>query len=465
MRKTRTKLILWFLSIIGLTAIIIVFSINKSLVYQFENFLTSTSDGQVNTMEAFVVDGYNERGWTDEFKVRLTDLAEAGDMSVKLTDSEYNVLVDFEYRDEWMMRRRQMPMHMHDDSGEEFGGKFNGFWPTNIIRTLKDQSGKEIGILEIEIHALDSAMGPAMDFKRNMTRSIVKAVLIAAGLSVILGMTFARTFSRPLNLMTKVAEKMKTGALDQRVETKQSTEEMKQLAQALNHLSDSLARQQKLRSRLASDLSHELRTPLSVIKSHIEAIRDGIWTLEDSHIDILLHETERLMNLADQVRYIEDIESHHITLSLTDVDMKEYLQSMVEYFLPDVRRQNKRIEIHGLLQHKVSIDPDKFRQILINLVANALQHTASGDLISLNLSEQNNNAVLEIIDTGCGIKPEAIEHIFERLYRSEDARSRVDGGSGLGLSVVKSLVEAHGWEIQVESQLDNGTIMRVIMIK
>jgi len=264
--------------------------------------------------------------------------------------------------------------------------------------------------------------------------------------------------------MTKVAESMKSGDLEKRVSTKQNTYELQKMAFALNHLSESLEIQQSLRSRLASDLSHELRTPLSVIKSHIEAIRDGIWSLDDTRIDILLRETERLMNLADQVRFIEDVESHQIKLNLQDVELKSWLENIAEYFRPEFKKQNKSFEIIGDPAH-INLDADKFKQIIINLMTNALQHTSSGDSITLTIEKIATGVRLNVTDTGAGIAAKDLEHIFERLYRSEEARSRVNGGTGLGLSVVKSLVEAHGFTIIAKSEVGRGTTLTINMIE
>lgn len=117
------------------------------------------------------------------------------------------------------------------------------------------------------------------------------------------------------------------------------------------------------------------------------------------------------------------------------------------------------------LDESASIDTDKFKQIMFNLITNAMHHTESGDTITVRLKKADSGIVLEVEDTGKGITKSAINHIFERLYRSEDARSRHNGGSGLGLTVVKSLVEAHEFKVEAESEIGKGTIMRIIMVK
>ncbi len=460
MRKTRTRLILWFLIIIALTTVVMFFSVSRGLSKQFANFIVSSSDNQVRTIEAFIIEEYNANGLNKNFTERLTQLAQAGKMSVKLTDPQGALLFEYEFENQWKDKRMKMPMHMH----REWNDEFEAYWPGTSLTVIRSNTGEQIGLLELELHALDGAAEPAMDFIQNMTKGIIQSVIVAAALSVVLGLIFARTFSKPLNSMTRVAENMRKGDLKQRVSKKQSTDEMKQLAISLNHLSASLEIQQSLRSRLASDLSHELRTPLSVIKSHIEAVRDGIWKMDDRTVNVLLTETERLMNLADQVRFIEDIESHQVKLSKQEIELKSWVNDLVDIFRPEVERQNKTLKVMGESSN-VQIDLDKFKQIIINLVTNALQHTQAGDEITIHIRKLGHETLLEVIDTGEGIEKEAIDHVFERLYRSEEARSRVNGGSGLGLSVVKSLVEAHGFEIKVESEVNKGTRMKINMIK
>lgn len=460
MRKTSTRMILWFLIVIALTAGVIVVTVNRSLSYQFRNFIVSTSDQQIETIVDFIENEHEKNGWSDGFDTRLAQLAQASNMNVKLTDISGETVIDFEYRNQRDSYRRGMPMHMHKDWKDEF----EAYWPTKSVQVVRSADGEQIGILELDLHDLDDAVLPAMDFQRNMTRSIFRAVFVAMGLSIILGLFLARTFSKPLRAMTQVANDMKRGGLNKRVSEKQNTTELSELAASLNHLSNSLEVQQELRTRLASDLSHEIRTPLSVLKSHLEAIRDGIWVLDDKNMDILLRETERLINMAEQIRFIEDIESHELQMNLTEVKMKSWLTGVVEYFSPDAYKQGKTLVLEGD-DPLVTIDQDKFKQILFNLIANALNHTESGDKISVRLIDQPSKVVLEIEDSGKGIEAEELDHVFERLYRSESARSRRGGGSGLGLAVVKSLVEAHGYTVNAVSQVNKGTIMRISMIK
>lgn len=453
-------MILWFLIVIVVTSGIIVASVSKNLGKQFQMFLSSMSEGQVNVVENFVKDEYEINGWQGDFEARLIILARDNKMSFTLKDESGTVIYEYQYKDRYDKWRRDMPMHMHRDWEEDF----EDFWPNSAIRVIRSESGEQIGTLEVRLHSLDESAVAAMDFRKNMTGAFVRAFVMAGVIGIILALILARTFSKPLRDMTFVARKMKSGDLESRVPEKQDTAELMELAQALNHLSDSLEIQQELRSRLASDLSHEIRTPLSVLKSHLEAIRDGIWTLDDNNMDILLRETDRLMNMTEQIRFIEDIEAHELHLYKRDTDMKAWLEDISEYFRPEVEKQDKQLVI-DLDEITLAIDQDKFKQIMFNLISNALHHTEAGDTITLRIGRKLPGLVLEVEDTGKGIGKEDISHIFERLYRSEDARSRINGGSGLGLAVVKSLVEAHDFEIEAESEQGKGTIMRIIMVK
>lgn len=460
MRKTSTRLIIWFLIVIAVTVGIVMAFMTKSLSRQFQNFIVATSEGQIEVVEQFVEREYDQNAWKGDFQVRFTQLAQSSKMSVKLMDTADHLVFEYKYQDNFGKWKHRMPMRMHKEWDEEF----EEFWPNTSLRVLRGNNGDQIGVLELELHELEDAAIPAMDFQKNMATSILRAVVLAGGISIILGLFLAKSFSRPLRDMKLAAQSMKSGDLNVRIKEKQDTQELTALAHSLNHLSQSLQIQQELRSRLASDLSHEIRTPLSVLKSHLEAIRDGIWEMDKNRLDILLHETERLMNMAEQIRYIEDIESHELKLHLVETDMIEWMENISEFFKPEVEKQQKSIVVEGSPE-KVKIDQDKFKQILFNLISNAVQHTEAGDQIKLHLRAQNEKIILEVQDTGKGIKASEIEHVFERLYRSEEARSRHNGGSGLGLAVVKSLVEAHGFFIEVESQPGKGTIMRINMIK
>jgi len=460
MRKTSTRLILWFLIVITVTVGIVVGIMNKSVSHQFQNFIVATSEGQIDVVETFIEREFDQNGWGHGFDDRLLQLAKSSKMSLVLKNTSDETVFEYKYSDVFGRWKHKMPMRMH----KEWDDDFEAFWPSTALRVLRDAQGNQIGMLELELHDLDDSAIPAMEFQRNMATSLLRSMVLAVGVSIVLGLILAKSFSRPLHDMKLAAHSMKSGDLNVRVNEKQKTLELTALAHSLNHLAQSLHIQQELRSRLASDLSHEIRTPLSILKSHLEAIRDGIWTMDDSRLEILLHETERLMNMAEQIRYIEDIESHDLKLNLVKTDMLEWMQDVVEFFRPEVEKQDKRVIVEGS-ELECEIDQDKFKQILFNLLSNAIQHTEAGDTVTLRVYSKAKTTILEVEDTGKGIDTSEVDHIFERLYRSEEARSRQSGGSGLGLAVVKSLVEAHGYSIEVESVLGKGTIMRIIMIK
>jgi signal transduction histidine kinase len=256
--------------------------------------------------------------------------------------------------------------------------------------------------------------------------------------------------------LIEAAGRLEEGDYTARV-TERGPREVRALARAFNAMSERLGADEEERRRLLADVSHELRTPLTVIRGNLEGMRDGLYPANAAHLEMILDETDLLERLVDDVRTLSLAESGALRLHREPTDLPALLRDVaaghsaqaaaaaavvVEVRVPD------ELPI-------VELDPTRIRQVVGNLLANALRYTPPGGRVTLSGTHEGGTSVVEVADTGPGIAPEVLDRIFDRFYRSADSP-----GSGLGLPIARSLVIAHGGEIFARSEPGRGTAIR-----
>ncbi|TJX13787.1 cell wall metabolism sensor histidine kinase WalK [Tissierella creatinini] len=222
-------------------------------------------------------------------------------------------------------------------------------------------------------------------------------------------------------------------------------------------MGESLAKQDGIRKRYASDISHELRTPLTTLKTHLEAISDGIWEPNTEHLDILIDEVSRLTKLVEDLKSSFTQEEYNPKINKQRFNISMELENIITSFQPLFRMENYSLQGNIEKNIEVNVDKEKFNQIIYNLLSNSLKYLDENGRVIVSLNKFNNNLVIKIEDNGIGIKEEDLKNIFNRFYRVDTSRNKSTGGIGLGLSIVKSLVEAHSGYIDVKSQYGKGT--------
>lgn len=309
---------------------------------------------------------------------------------------------------------------------------------------------------------------------------VQRAILLSAGLAgllaVVLGGFVVWTLLRPLHALHAGVAAISLGDLNAEVPV-QGNDELGRLAGAFNAMSARLRRQEALRRRLMADVAHELRTPLSVIQGNLQAMLDGVYPLSHDEIRTVHRETRLLSRLVDDLHELAQAEAGALALQRQPLAVTEALERMAALFTPIMAARGVELRIHPPTRDLiVSADPDRLQQILHNLLGNALRHTPTGGVITLGAqahpSSQSQSVCFTVSDTGPGIAPEHLPHVFDRFYRADASRRRagVDTGendhttgAGLGLAIVRALVEAHDGSIGVESSVGGGATFRVIL--
>ena len=335
---------------------------------------------------------------------------------------------------------------------------------TDPLRGVRAEAPLIIGSRSVGTVTISPASGglytpEERDLRKSLDRLhlISGAVAIASGL--LIAFLLAETLTRPLRRLRQTAERMEHGEVDARVEPRGSAE-IVALGRALNRLAETLEHEEEIRKANAADLAHELRTPVNALLSRIEAAQDGV--LEGPENLAAMHdESLRLTRLLDDLARLADAERPGMLLDKRSVDLADVARAVAVSFEPRFNEHGVRLVVET--EPAVVLgDRDRLEQIATNLVANALRYTESGE-VRLVARQEHEHAVLEVSDTGIGIAPEDLRHIFTRFWRGDRSRSRATGGAGIGLSIVRELVRAHDGRVDVDSTPGKGSRFRVIL--
>ena len=318
---------------------------------------------------------------------------------------------------------------------------------------------RNAGRLEIERRI------PSGRYEMSFISYLVRYTLSGAFVMIVfacgLGYFVAGKLSRPVINAIERTKDIARGDYDVHGESKPvGIRELDALTRGVEDLGRSLSGQEKLRRRLMTDVAHELRTPLTVTRTQIEAIADGILEPTPERLTLCVNEMTRLADLIGNIDVLSRIEGDTLRLNLEVTDMKKFLAYVIESFNPVFTKAG--INLSSELENvKCEIDREKFRHVIDNLLSNALRYTDKNGNVKLRLYARDKEAVIEVADTGIGISPEDLPNIFERFWRADESRTRVTGGSGVGLAIVKATVEAHGGKISAVSKKGEGTCFTV----
>lgn len=319
--------------------------------------------------------------------------------------------------------------------------------------------GSQIGTLL----ALDTILVPdsaSNNFVRTLSAATWQSSLLAAFFALVIGSLLFRQIISPIRSVTEAAKKIAAGDLDQRV-PENSSDEVGQMAQTFNQMADALEHNRQLRRNMTADISHELRTPLSVIQGNLEAMMDGVLPSTPQEIASLHDETLLLSRLIEDLHMLSIAEAGQLRLELVDTDILTLLKQTMATMRPAAEGLDITLETSLPAScPTLKLDHDRTNQILQNLISNALRFTPSEGAIAVSARHNAQAVFVEISDTGEGIAADDLPHIFDRFFRGDKSRNRSSGGSGIGLAIVRQLMQAQGGQVDVKSPIylrDDGT--------
>ncbi len=287
------------------------------------------------------------------------------------------------------------------------------------------------------------------DFLSSVRRAALAGGAVALAIALLLGVFLAAELCAPLEHLIHATERIAQGDLAHRVAVR-TRDELGKLAQAFNRMAEALQRSEAARRQFLADVAHELRTPLSVIRGNLEALLDGAFPLTPESLAPVYEETLHLGELVEDLRTLTLAETGHLPLEREDVELGELVAEVAEAVRPVAAEENVQIKVEREPGLWVSADPRRIRQVLGNLLSNALRFSPPGSTVTISALRQGQEIWVSVQDQGPGIPPEDLPHIFERFYKADKSRS--EGGSGLGLAIAKEIVQAHGGRIWAENR-------------
>lgn len=295
----------------------------------------------------------------------------------------------------------------------------------------------------------------------------LNSIFISVGIfSLILAFLFGSLISRrittPITRVINTARMISKGYFGDRSYEQTSTKEINQLTDTINDLASTLETQEKLRKRLTGDVAHELRTPVATLRSHLEAMIDGIWEPSSDRLRSCHEETMRMNRMIGDLEKLARYESDNMILKKEVFCLFELIKMMMHNFENEFMQKNIKFNIQ-CEPNKLFADKDKISQVIVNLISNALKYSKSGGQVEIAAVSDEFNTTITVSDTGIGISEEDLPYVFERFYRADKSRNRMTGGSGIGLTITKAIVEAHKGSISVSSKLDEGTVFTVVL--
>lgn len=317
------------------------------------------------------------------------------------------------------------------------------------------------------------AVGPVSDvLGHHLDRALSETLLLALALGVLAAATaaagvswlLATRIARPVEDLSRAADALASGRLGERARAPIVDDELADLTSSFNGMADALEHTEATRRRLLSDLAHELRTPLATLEAYHEGLADGVVPIDADSIGILQDATGRLQRLVEDLSLVSRAEEGQLTYDLARIEVPDLVDAAVGAVAPTA--QERGVEVTARAAEASAVvhgDRDRLAQVLGNLLGNALEHTPSGGRITVGVTTVPGEVRVEIVDTGRGIAPEHLAHVFERFFRADPSRRHV-AGSGIGLTISRAIVRGHGGDIHAHSDgLGHGSTFTVTL--
>jgi signal transduction histidine kinase len=357
--------------------------------------------------------------------------------------------------------RSERPLSMR----EFYSGAISRFFPDqppSIVTVQATQiPSQATGDLVAEV--LEYVDPPLSNLQASFQRSLLIAGIAAGFAGLLIVMLLTRQALAPIRNLTAAARGLGAGDLSQRVPDSGS-DDIGKLANTFNTMAGDLELAVDQRRQLTADVAHELRTPLTNIQGYIEAIKDGVVEPDEQTIDTIHTQTLHLATLIEDLRILAIVDAGALALNKSHGSPLLVIQDSVAHFSQRAREREIDLAV-SVSGSDVTLDFDetRVRQIVSNLVDNALTHTPNNGIISISLVGESTGLTMSVSDSGPGISRDDIPRIFDQFYRADQSRTRATGGAGLGLTIVKRLVEAHGGQISVASEPDHGATFTVVL--
>jgi signal transduction histidine kinase len=308
-------------------------------------------------------------------------------------------------------------------------------------------------------HLVQAHVGHTAAETRHVEEAFTSALLVSIGVALVAAVSaalvvswyFSRQVQHSISSVADAAEQIAAGSYDAQVPDPGLGGEFAVLASSYNTLAQRLETTESTRRRMLADLAHEMRTPLATIEAHLEAVEDGLRDPDQDTLAVIRGSTHRLHRLAEDISAVSRAEERRLEITPRPMEAASLARTAADSARDRFVAKGVELVLDLETANLVRADPDRLAQVLGNLLDNALRHTPPGGLVTLSCRRRHQRVELRVADTGEGVAAEHLPHLFDRFYRADTGRDRARGGSGIGLSIAKALVEAHGGKISAAS--------------
>lgn len=453
------KVIVPSIAIIIITTLLTVFMSKFYFDKKFGDYIMVKNQNTVQNILIDLGEQYSHGNWNYQNLEKISYDALDKGIIVALYDKENQEVIDIEKNSK---ERCNKVMNFIKRSMEgKYGSTTSQFEPV-YYPLIKN--GEKIGEVRVKFYGPIFYMQNELVFLNMVNNLILSigALLILA--FTIIGFIISKSITKPINKLMTKAKYISNGDYDKKIDINTDILEINGLINSINNLSQSIKEQESIRKRLTGDISHELKTPLTNIQSHLEAMIDGIWEPTEERLISVKEEAERLTSLVSDMQKLNKYDEYSMKIKKDIVNISDVICFVVFQFSNLAKSKKIKIE-YEKKDIKISCDKDKITQALVNILSNAIRYSNEGSTIVIEEKLKDDKLSISIEDQGVGISEEDLPYIFERFYRADKSRTRATGGTGIGLTIVKSIVSSHGGEVKVESELGKGSRFTIILPK
>lgn len=453
LKSINNKLIISFTLIMIVTIITIRFFVNTNFKNSFEKYVDDSNKVEINHLIEFDLKGIYSN---DEWDMNLIENLGVDSIRKGITIEIYNK------NDQKLWSVFEDEKVLSDTTLSEISKNIKSIEKKkdNYFKEFKvdinNDDGELVGYAYIGHYEFTYYMENDIQFFNAANKIIDIIGIISIGSIIIISIIISKSIANPISKVSKMAKLIGEGNYKKEVSYKSNIREIDDLISSINKLSNELKEQENLRKQLTEDIAHELRTPLTSIRGHLDTIIAGIWQPTNERLISINEEVIRITNLVDELRKLAKFDKEKNNLNKEIVDLKKYIKSIAYNY------EGKALEKNIIIKYKLEdikalIDKEKFAQVIINILANAIKYNNGNNEIYISSFKKDNNIVISIKDYGVGIAKSEQKNIFERFYRVDKSRGANEKGMGVGLTIAKSIVNAHGGEIKVYSEINKGS--------
>jgi two-component system OmpR family sensor kinase len=474
MKKLGWKLTGTILLVVAVCISLMAIMVNRITTSEFHTYINQSNMSRIQGISESIGDFYNlEKTWTNIGDI-IDELLWSANSRIVVADTSGLIVGDTE--NEWLA---EYPDSVGLGNGTPIIVSGNSVGEVFVLATSQGNgpgsgqgSGQGSGhsggqglhwvqVTDTSDTVLDTTQ---QEYLNQVNRAIWISAVTGIVVALLLGLLLTRYLTKPISALAGGARHITGGDLGYRVKVS-SGDEIGQLTQTFNTMASRLEASEQTRKQLMADIAHELKTPLTVIGGTVDGMMDGVFNADAEHLGTIKEQTVLLTRLIGDLRDISMAETGQLKLEKTYSDIPELVRQVLLQF--ENAAAEKRIKLQfkdAAALPELLIDPSRIKQVINNLLTNAIRHTPVNGTISIRIEKSDRNIkfnkkhiLICISDTGEGIPPEHLSHIFDRFYRVKSARSRNDGGTGLGLAIASQMVQAHDGRIWAESEIGKGS--------